>query len=69
MPPPCRYNPVARTMTYRDTDCAVPKARLPGTVAVVAAGTSDLAVVEEVKAVAELMGCYCFKCAHHCDQC
>ena len=56
-------------MTYRDTDCAVPKARLPGTVAVVAAGTSDLAVVEEVKAVAELMGCYCFKCAHHCDQC
>lgn len=59
--PDAVYNPVARTLTYRDPGCAVPKARLPGTVAVVAAGTSDLAVVEEVKAVAELMGCYCFK--------
>lgn len=61
-PQPHRYNPIARTVTYRHADCKVPKERLPGAVAVVAAGTSDLAVVEEVKAVAELMGCYCFKC-------
>lgn len=64
--PESKYNPVARTLTYRDPACSLPKTRLPGTVAVVAAGTSDLAVVEEVKAVAELMGCYTFKCEHTC---
>ena len=35
--------------------------RLPGTVALISAGTADNGVAEECRVIADAMGCYCFR--------
>ncbi|MBN2583872.1 MAG: nickel pincer cofactor biosynthesis protein LarB [Planctomycetes bacterium] len=52
--PDCRYNPIGRTVVIPGTE---PVPTLPGTVAVVCAGTSDLPVAEEARETAEALGC------------
>jgi len=52
--PACRHNPVARTLVLPGTE---PTPRLPGTVLIVCAGTSDLPVAEEARETAEALGC------------
>jgi hypothetical protein len=58
--PEVQYNKVARTLNLR-TYGKRKQERLPGTVAVVSAGTADQGVAEECKAVADFLGCYSFK--------
>jgi len=52
--PEAEYHPAARAVVVRGEAAAAPPA---GTVAVVAAGTSDLPVAEEARVTAEVMGC------------
>lgn len=61
--PELEYNSHARIMTLRSPNwSSLPKTeKLPGSVAVVSAGTSDVGVAEEARLTAELMGCYVFK--------
>jgi NCAIR mutase (PurE)-related protein len=50
--PACEWNPLARTVALRPADRAAPAGR----VAVVSAGTSDLPVAEEARAVLDVFG-------------
>lgn len=61
--PDVEYHTIARILMYRSPNFhQLPKQqRLPGTVAVVTAGTADIAVAEECRLIAENMGCYVFK--------
>jgi hypothetical protein len=60
--PGVEYHGAARTLTLRSEGSDAPRTpRLPGSVAVVTAGTADLAVAEECRVVAEHMGAYVFK--------
>lgn len=52
--PDARYNAIARTVVVTGH---APPASLPGRVAVVSAGTSDLPVAEEARETAEALGC------------
>jgi len=54
--PEAQYNPTARTLTWFAGGMP-PKSDLPGYIAVVCAGTSDLPVAEEAAVTAECMGC------------
>ncbi len=49
--PQAEYHEAARTITLRQRD----KVSSPGTIAIVAAGTSDMAVAEEARVTAEIM--------------
>lgn len=57
------YNARARILTLKSPIAGeLPKQeRLPGTVAIVSAGTADMGVAEECRIIAEQMGCFCFK--------
>lgn len=61
--PELDYHEKARIMTLRSPlwDQLPKTERLPGTVAVVSAGTADARIVEETRLVAELLGCYVFR--------
>jgi NCAIR mutase (PurE)-related protein len=50
--PTAAYNPTARTITLRQVETE----RTDGTIAIVSAGTSDMAVAEEARETAEIMG-------------
>jgi len=52
--PESRHNPVARTLVIPGKHAAE---KLPGTVAIVSAGTSDQPVAEEARETAEVLGC------------
>lgn len=57
------YQARARTLLLRSPNAeALPRRpKLPGSVAIVTAGTADLAVAEECHKTAEHIGCYAFK--------
>ncbi len=63
-PPPAgvEYNARARTLKLKSATAEqLPKPRrLPGSVAVVSADTSDQAIAEEVRVLSDYMGAYCF---------
>ncbi|CAL8461947.1 g1478 [Coccomyxa elongata] len=54
------YNAPGHILTLRATGVRK-QPRLPGTVAIIASGTSDELVAEECRATADVMGCYCFR--------
>ena len=57
------YQAQAKVLYYRSSQPqTLPKLeKLPGSVAIVSAGTADLTVAEECRVVAEHMGCYCYR--------
>jgi NCAIR mutase (PurE)-related protein len=57
--PGVTYNGVAHMLLYKSAD--VKQRRLPGTVAIISAGTADPRVVEECRLMLQATGCYCFK--------
>lgn len=59
--PDCTYNPVARMLVLKSTSTR--QLKLPGTVAMIAAGTANPAVVEECRLMLNSMGVYCYKLA------
>ena len=59
--PEAQYNAVARVLVLKSTTTR--QQRLPGTVAMIAAGTANPAVVEECRLMLSSMGIYAFKLA------
>lgn len=59
MLPNCEYNAVGASLTFKLVSVAQKK--LPGTVALISAGTADPHVVEECRVMLQATGCYCFK--------
>lgn len=55
----CEHNPVAHMLVYKTP--GIRQRKLPGTVAIISAGTADTRVVEECRVMLQCMGCYCFK--------
>ncbi|CAL5220086.1 g2037 [Coccomyxa viridis] len=60
--PEVQYNARARILMLRASGSRK-QPRLPGTVAIISAGTSDEQVAEECRATADAMGCYSFRLA------
>ncbi|GAB4820067.1 hypothetical protein N2152v2_007113 [Parachlorella kessleri] len=59
--PDVQYNSTARMLSYRSP--TTKQEKLPGTVALITAGTADPRVVEECRLMLQSMGCYSFKLA------
>jgi pyridinium-3,5-biscarboxylic acid mononucleotide synthase len=57
--PEAQYSDVARVLTWRSP--SVKPSKLPGTVAIIAAGTAEPRVVEECRLMLQACGVYCFK--------
>jgi hypothetical protein len=57
--PGVTYNAVAHMLVFKSAD--VKQRKLPGTVAILTAGTADPRVVEECRLMLQCTGCYCFK--------
>lgn len=53
------YSDVAQTIIYKSP--VVRQQKLPGTVAIISAGTASPRVVEECRLMLQATGCYCFK--------
>lgn len=53
------YNGVAHVLVLKSA--SVKQRKLPGTVAIITAGTADPRVVEECRLMLQSTGCYCFK--------
>ncbi|KAK9819861.1 hypothetical protein WJX72_003418 [[Myrmecia] bisecta] len=61
--PEVEYNAPAGILLLKSSTGKRKQPRLPGIVAVLSAGTADEGVAEECKAVADVLGCYCFRLA------
>lgn len=59
MLPECDYNEVGMSLTLKMP--GISQKKLPGTVALITAGTADPHVVEECRVMLQATGCYCFK--------
>lgn len=59
MLPECEYNPIGTSLTLKLP--SVSRKRLPGTVAIISAGSANQHVVEECRVMLQATGCYCFK--------
>lgn len=59
--PEVQYNSVAKMLIHKSS--TTKQAKLPGTVAMITAGTADPRVVEECRLMLQAMGCYSFKLA------
>lgn len=57
--PGCEYNATGQSITLKIS--SVQRNRIPGTVALITAGTANKHVVEECRVMLQATGCYCFK--------
>ena len=57
--PDATYSDVAQGLVYKSP--TVRQQKLPGTVAIISAGTASPTVVEECRLMLQATGCYCFK--------
>lgn len=57
--PGCEYNATGQSITLKIS--SVQRNKIPGTVALITAGTANKHVVEECRVMLQATGCYCFK--------
>lgn len=57
--PECEYNSTGASLTLKLSTVA--RKKLPGTVALITAGTANPHVIEECRVMLQATGCYCFK--------
>ena len=57
--PGCEYNATGQSITLKLS--SVQRNKIPGTVALITAGTANKHVVEECRVMLQATGCYCFK--------
>lgn len=57
--PGCEYNATGQSITLKIS--SVQRNKIPGTVALITAGTASKHVVEECRVMLQATGCYCFK--------